>query len=421
VSPLILKTGIAGLAKASAAIFGFLVTAAVTRTLGATEAGLFLFGFSLLSASSKFFRLGLDSVILRWIGAEGASSLAQEKLNRGLIWIILVSVPATILVALLADIMATSIFGKPALGPVLRWMILALPFMTVFMVIGMAFQGQHKVIIATIFQQLGMSSLFLSAFAVIWWQAPRWLDAANLGLVYALTASLVCACACWLWYRQPGMQKKIKALRDTELWSASSNLWVASSMGLLVQWSGIIVAGAIITSEDMAYLTAAQRTAALTSFVLMVVNMVVAPRYARLWKEQNINEIQRLARLSTRGMLGLAMPVVGVMVLFPQQVMLVFGEGFDEGALLLIIMALGQFINVATGSVGFLLNMSGHERDMRRVTMFSGPLTMICALVFTLQWGVLGAATATALGLSVQNLLALGMVKKRMGFWPIGW
>jgi Na+-driven multidrug efflux pump len=58
---------------------------------------------------------------------------------------------------------------------------------------------------------------------------------------------------------------------------------------------------------------------------------------------------------------------------------------------------------------------------MRRVTMFSGPLTMICALVFTLQWGVLGAATATALGLSVQNLLALGMVKKRMGFWPIGW
>ena len=119
-------------------------------------------------------------------------------------------------------------------------------------------------------------------------------------------------------------------------------------------------------------------------------------------------------------MIAIVLPVVAVMIVFPEFVMGLFGKGFEQGALLLTIMAIGQFINVATGSVGYLLNMSGHEKDFRRVTFFAGPLTIILALAFTHYWGALGAASATAIGLSVQNLLALAMVKKRLGFWPIG-
>lgn len=33
---------------------------------------------------------------------------------------------------------------------------------------------------------------------------------------------------------------------------------------------------------------------------------------------------------------------------------------------------ISQFINAMTGSVGFLLMMYGHERDMRYVTVVSG-------------------------------------------------
>ncbi|MFP6788343.1 MAG: MATE family efflux transporter [Thalassolituus sp.] len=177
---------------------------------------------------------------------------------------------------------------------------------------------------------------------------------------------------------------------------------------------------AYVSSEDLAYLTAAQRTATLTSFVLMVVNMVVAPRYARLWKEGNIARIQKLANWSTRGMILFVTPIVTVMIFYPEMIMRLFGSEFEKGARLLSIITVGQFVNVATGSVVYLLNMSGHERDFRRVTFFAGPLTIILALVFTHFWGVLGAASATAIGLSVQNLLALAMVKKRLGFWPIG-
>jgi O-antigen/teichoic acid export membrane protein len=197
-------------------------------------------------------------------------------------------------------------------------------------------------------------------------------------------------------------------------------LWAASSMSLAVQWSGILMAGIFVSSSEIAFLSAAQRTAMLTSFVLMVVNIVVAPRYARLWQENKKQEIQNLAKWSTRGMIALASPLVAAMIFIPGTIMGLFGDEFVVAGNLLAIMAIGQFINVATGSVSYLLTMSGHERDFRRVTFFAGPLTVILSYFLILEYGVLGAAIATAIGLSLQNLLALAMVRKRLGFWPIG-
>jgi len=97
-----------------------------------------------------------------------------------------------------------------------------------------------------------------------------------------------------------------------------------------------------------------------------------------------------------------------------------FGNGFEDAAVLLMILAVGQFVNVATGSVGYLLNMSGHERDMNLVTLFTGPLTIILVALLSNYYGVMGAAIATAVGVSVQNLGALVLVKVRMGFVPVG-
>lgn len=85
-----------------------------------------------------------------------------------------------------------------------------------------------------------------------------------------------------------------------------------------------------------------------------------------------------------------ALPIVGFMLIFPERLMWLFGEQFKSGANLLRIFALGQFVNVMTGCVGYLLSMSGHERVLRNVFFISGPMAS-------------------------QNLLAVGMVERRLG------
>jgi O-antigen/teichoic acid export membrane protein len=416
----LIKLAFAAGAKLSAAFIAFGLTALVTRNMPNDEAGLFLLGFSILAVLSIFFRLGLDNVILRFLSAHGTDAFAQEKLNRGLLWVATVVIPSTVIGMTFSDQIATHIFNKPAFGPVLFWMLLALPAMAIFMLLAMAFQAQHRVVITTIFQNLGISTIFIAAFGYLWYEQPGVLNAVTAAQIYAGAAGIILLAAVITWFSQAGIRFDLQGYKDQELKSASANLWVASNMSLITIWSGVLIAGAMVPAEELAQLSAAQRTAMLTSFVLMVVNMVVAPRYAHMWKAGDMAGIQRLAKWSTRGMIAMVAPIILVMVLLPERVMSLFGEGYEQAALLLAVMAVGQFINVATGSVGYLLNMSGHEKDMRRVTLFSGPLTIICALAFIYQWGVLGAASATAFGVAVQNIAALCMVRKRLGFLPVG-
>ena len=291
--------------------------------------------------------------------------------------------------------------------------------MAIFFLLSFAFQAQHRVVVTTIFQNLGISTLFIAGFGYLWYNQPDAIGAVTSAQLYSVVAASVLIAAITLWFSQRNVHFKLTGYRDPELTHASMNLWTASIMSLAVQWSGILIAGAMLPAEDVALLTAAQRTAMLTSFVLMVVNMVVAPRYARLWKEGNIERIQYLAKWSTRGMIVMVLPIVAVMMILPENVMGLFGEGFEEAAVLLMILAVGQFVNVATGSVGYLLNMSGHERDFNRVTLMTGPLSVILAFFMTYFYGALGTAVAVSIGVAVQNIGAAIIVKLRLGFISI--
>ena len=418
---LLLKTLLAAAVKASAAFIAFFLTVAITRLLGASESGLFLLAISILSFGSVFFRLGLDNVIVRLIGGSKGATDSIGAMSTALIWSLLSAITVTLFITLTSESIAVHLFEKPEFANVLLIMIWALPFMVVFMLLGFGFQAFYRVIAATFFQNLGISFFFLCLIGIIYFAGytPD-LNAAYISYFYVGSAVAVCFVALIMWHRQIKGAWGSFRFKNHDMWRSSSNLWAATTMSLAVQWSGVLIAGALVSSSEVAYLTAAQRTAMLTSFVLMVVNMVVAPRYALLWKENKISEIQRLARWSTRGMILLVLPIIAIMLFLPDFIMGLFGDEFAVAGNLLVIMAIGQFINVATGSVGYLLNMSGHERDFRRVTMFAGPLTIILSYFFVVQWGVIGAAVATAVGLSLQNVGALFMVRKRLGFWPIG-
>ena len=80
----LIKLAFAAGAKLSAAFVAFGLTALVTRNMPSDEAGLFLLGFSLLAVLSQFFRLGLDNVVLRFVGSHGIDAIDHEKMNRGL-------------------------------------------------------------------------------------------------------------------------------------------------------------------------------------------------------------------------------------------------------------------------------------------------------------------------------------------------
>lgn len=202
--------------------------------------------------------------------------------------------------------------------------------------------------------------------------------------------------------------RKIKA--------AAFGMFGVQILMLVVMWVPQILIGMFALAEDVALFATAQRTAMLTSFVLIAVNAISAPNFAGMHAAGEHDKLRRMARNTSRLLFLIGVPAIGFMLLFPRFLMGLFGTEFITAAPLLMILALGQFVNLMTGSVGYLLQTTGHERLLRFNMAVSATILLIGGLIFIPMYGVLAAAIVTAIAVATQNLLGVWQVKRVLGF-----
>jgi O-antigen/teichoic acid export membrane protein len=109
-----------------------------------------------------------------------------------------------------------------------------------------------------------------------------------------------------------------------------------------------------------------------------------------------------------------ATPLLALMMIFPSSILSLFGPDFEAGALLLRVLSIGQFINVAAGSVGYLLIMTGHERLLSLNITLATIINLWLCLWLIPKMGPLGAAIATAVPLAFLNLLSAYFVYAKL-------
>ena len=70
-----------------------------------------------------------------------------------------------------------------------------------------------------------------------------------------------------------------------------------------------------------------------------------------------------------------------------------FGAEYSAAYLPLVILSIGQLVNAGTGSVAYLLNMSGHEQDTMRVYFVAALVNAVLNFILVPKYGMFGAAT----------------------------
>ncbi|PKF50694.1 oligosaccharide flippase family protein [Enterovibrio nigricans] len=415
---LLFHTGLAGIFRVLSACAAFLLSIVVARILGPTESGYFFLGLGLTTMLGTLCLLGMDNALLRFIGRAYADISTTNQVYSNAY---LATVPASFAVGLLVYCitpwLAQSVFNKPDFTPVLQCFAITIPFITLYLLNGYALQAARKVIAAVCSMQLGVTVLALPVLLML----PKDVATADTAArIYLVVSAITVLIGLWLWLRMPGHKFDIRNRAMPALWQSLPSLWLISATGQALPWASIVVVGVFSTSDDVALFSAAQRTSLLISFMLMVVNFVAAPRFSALYHSGQIEQLKTLAQFSTRLMAMISLPVLGVILIWPDVIMSLFGEQFAQASSLLIVLAIGQGVNVTTGSVGFLLTMYGHEQDMRNITVFSGIFTLTLLYLLTVHMGTMGAAIAVTVGVSTQNLLALYAVKRRLGFIPVG-
>ncbi len=207
---------------------------------------------------------------------------------------------------------------------------------------------------------------------------------------------------------------------DTKQMLASSMpLFWASLLQLITSWSSTFMLGIWRSSTEVGLFAVPNRTAMLITYFHIAVTSIAAPKFAALYSQGDIRALGSTARNSAKLVTLVAAPICAAFVIAPNLIMSIFGRQFSESGSVLVILTIGQFVNVATGSVQIALNMCGYERVMRNLTAACAVLLIGANALLIPPWGKVGAAIATSLTLIVQNLVAAWLVRLRIGVWTI--
>ncbi len=400
--------------KVLAAISIFVMNIAVARTLGAAEAGLFFLGFTLATMAAAIGRVGLDQTIVRFVAAQKATNsigMLHGVYRKSIIWVSLASTGLAYLGWININWLIKHLFDQPGFEPVLRSFLLAIPLIALYTMQAQALQGLRKIAKSMI----TLNVIVPAALLLMMLLSPV-TSATTLVGYFNIACLLTLGIGAVLWIQSAPLKTSKESFPSDLLRKTCMPLWAVAVLSQVVQWSSQLMLGAWSTSEEVAFFATAQRTAMLTSFVLFAVNAIAAPKFAAMYAKGDHDGLKRLAIISVRLMLLAAVPALALMLLFPEWLMSFFGEEFRVASTALVILALGQFVNIATGSVGYLLSMTGLERKVRDNAFFSALIGVTLGFLLIPSYGLLGASIATAVAIASQNLLGVYQVRKHLGF-----
>ncbi|MGL6339443.1 MAG: polysaccharide biosynthesis C-terminal domain-containing protein, partial [Waterburya sp.] len=187
------------------------------------------------------------------------------------------------------------------------------------------------------------------------------------------------------------------------------------SMYLIKSQTDLLMLGAIKGAEAVGIYFAVARGAQLIDFVTNAANTVLGPNIATLYAEGKSEQIEKILIKSSRAVLLISLPIIVGLVGFGYWYLLLFGREFTQGQNSLIILCVGQLVNVATGSVGLLLSMTGHERYTLISSGGSTILNVVLNALLIPRWGIEGAAIATASSTILLNVENTIWVRKKLG------
>ncbi len=414
---LVLRSGSVLLVRIAGAGLGFALNVALARVLGAGGLGIYHLSLTFALIASVVGRIGMDAAMLKF----GATShalrderrlLAVHRLGMGTALLGCGFVAACTFFS--ADWLAATVYSDPAIAGPLRLMSLALVPFSLFNLYGELLKaGQHQVLSSFV----QGAALPMVSLLMLFLFSSRIKDAGAAAFLHLSSSLVICVSSYVLWRRSiPACRyARNESIRYRDLLFTALPMYGSAMADVVMTFSDVLILGMFVAASDVGIYTAAARTALLTRFLLLANSAVAAPRFAGLHAAKDTDGMARLAVRSTLLTTVSSVPVLLMFMIFPTQILSVFGPQFEAGAQVLVILTLGQFVNAATGPVGYLLNMCGYHRIEGRIAVAGALITVGLCFVLIPFWGILGAAAANAIATAACNLLRVYFAKKHLG------
>lgn len=215
---------------------------------------------------------------------------------------------------------------------------------------------------------------------------------------------------------------KTKIYTESINWKKSLYpLTIVGGAQLLFGYADILVLGLFKSDEEVGIYRVMVQFSSLVVFGLTVLNQMLHPYFSRLYNEKNMEQLQKLVFISARVIFLFALLPAMAFIFYGENIVnYIYGKEYIYGIYALNILVIGQLLNASFGSVGALLNMTGHEKDSVKGMLIALIVNTILNFILIPLFGMEGAAVSTAIALIIWNVILRYYVRLRLNIESSG-
>lgn len=414
------------LTKTMGAFAGFGLYVYIARALGPDQLGVYAFALSWVLLLSLLSSFGFEHLNAKSVAAykiRGFYHKLQSLMLSGLMFVSALGLALSIItltfVRMLGDTISSDVSNALSVGAVI------IPFMAVTkwnsgVLRGLKKQLSDSVLLELLRPLFLLASLYLLLKFNIDSSAPSFVSLTLLSWVFVAGFALYISKTHLPRFDCGKMKLTKKKFKHnclvTLIWSKKSApflLFVA-----LIQLEkniDTLMLGFFLDMNAVGIYSLAVKISSIILLVSVALNQVASPIFSELYALEQMEKLGKFIKLITIASSFIALFVLGMTLQFGDNVIRIFGSGYDGSALILKIMIIGQCIKALAGPVLMVAVMTGGQKVAVKAIFYGLLLHIVLNLILMPIFGVNGVAISSSISLVCWSAFLSHQLYRRLG------
>lgn len=398
---------------------GFLLNWVLVQALGTALYGVYAYGRLVTATSLTVTIAGMDKGMLKYVPVS-TDKRQNQIISIGFVTVLFFSLLIGACIYVFAPVINEHTLQDELLVDVLRILSVTVPFYTLSRLLGSVFRSieavEYDVFVSRISPRL--ARLLAAVVGLL-------LGYGLVETVLALAAAsvLVFFVAVTLFLARTDFAPDLRTDRETalELYDFSFPLMFSRAATFLYKRVDVFMVGIFLTSTDVGMYNIAALVSGVLVLPLSGINQLFPPIASELHASGEFGKLQSVYGIVTRWSFTVSLFGATLLVVHRSQVLSLFDEGMTAATVVFSLLVLGQLANATTGPCNYVLMMTDHQYLTMINQWIFGTFNVVLNFVLLQQFGIVGAAVATATSLSLLNVVRIVEVWYLEGLVPYSW
>jgi O-antigen/teichoic acid export membrane protein len=398
-------------------VLSFLVSVVFVRLMSTSDYGLYIYSYSLVLLLSVFLTLGFPILLMRLIPKYEIKE--SYGLMRGLLIRINQFIFLSFLIlSLISSILFFSFIKRFEYVELLTyiWSFLLLLTTSLNVVRASTLQGLRFSLYAQ-FPDTILKNIVLIIGVLIYYYFNNQIYSYEV-MAFHFFSSIISFCTGNYILRLKLLRKikRYKPIFETKKWfNEAITLSLNVGANKLKTKIPIFILSFYLGKSVVAVYDVAHKSAILISFLLNALNLSFGPHISNAFERKNYVYLRKIIKKSARIIFLASLPIFLIYLFFGEFFLKeIYGFEYVDSYIYLMIICVGQLFNLASGSVGLILNMTSNHKLVFKANLYNLIFNLFLTLILVYYFDILGASIAYAFSIITLNIVLVIIAKRKL-------